>query len=320
MSQTKSRKKKRPSILQSLRTSIRQSVHNAILPWLKASVKTWHGRLVLAGLTVGLCYLPAWLPGLITRAAQGSAGLPLLSVMVFLGLQQLWKRRDQLAQMHASEEDQFLGHLLIGCSVLLFPFCRFAIWPQSILWLLALAGIACSTWGVSFFWRYPVAVGMLALTAYPKPGVMARLVWTALTPPEFLERIMAQAGATALRVIGHPAIADGTVVALPQGAVDVDWGCNGFNMAFTMAAAGLIMGLFLKQTWPKVLGMMAIGAVLALIFNVPRIMLLTIASVYWGDAAFKFWHGHWGGQLFSSVLFTFYYYAARALANRRRPA
>ncbi|GAB4145647.1 MAG: exosortase/archaeosortase family protein [Cyanobacteria bacterium J069] len=317
MPQTKSRKKNRPGILKSIQTSIQRSVRETILPSLKEAIKTWHGRLVLAGLTVGLCYLPVWLSGLIARAAQGSAGLPLLSVMVFLGLRQLWAHRAQLAQMQASEEDQVLGHLLMLSGILLFPFCRFDIWPQAAIWLLVLAGIACSNWGVRFFWRYPLAVGMLALTAYPKPGVMARLVWTALTPPEFLERIMAQAGAAALRLIGHPAIADGSIVALPEGAVDVDWGCNGFNMAFTMAAAGLIMGLFLKQTWPKVLGMMAIGAVLALIFNVPRIMLLSIASVYWGDAAFKFWHGHWGGQLFSSVLFTFYYYAAMALAKRR---
>ncbi|MBD2260588.1 archaeosortase/exosortase family protein [Pseudanabaena sp. FACHB-2040] len=129
---------------------------------------------------------------------------------------------------------------------------------------------------------------------------------------------MAHAGAAALRVIGQPAIAEGSIVALPPaGAVNVDWGCNGFNMAFTMAAAGLIMGLFYKQRWYNTLSIMAVGTVLALIFNVPRIMLLTIASVYWGEASFKFWHGHWGGQLFSSVLFTVFYYAVMALINRQ---
>jgi len=56
--------------------------------------------------------------------------------------------------------------------------------------------------------------------------------------------------------------------------------------------------------------------VLALIFNVPRIMLLAIAAVYWGETSFKFWHGPWGGQMFSGVLFTVYYYAVMGLANR----
>ncbi|MBD2021735.1 archaeosortase/exosortase family protein, partial [Leptolyngbya sp. FACHB-36] len=127
---------------------------------------------------------------------------------------------------------------------------------------------------------------------------------------------MAWCGAGALRVIGQPAVVQGTLVSLPGGSVEVAWGCNGFNMAFTMAAAGLIMGLFLNQSRLQTIGLMAIGIVLALVFNVPRIMLLTLASVYWGKAAFEFWHGPWGGQIFTGVLFTVYYYAVMGLTNR----
>jgi exosortase len=284
---------------------------------LHRALQTWHGRFVLAGLTVGLVYLPAWLPELVVRAAQGSAGLPLISAAVFLALRYLWKHRHALAQQHASEEDQILGHLLIAASVGLVPFVQFAVWSQAMVWLLALAGIACSSWGGSFFVRHPLPTILMVLTVYPKPGVMARLIWQSLTPPAFLEQVMANAGALALQTIGQPAIAQGTFVVLPAGAVDVDWGCNGFNMAFTIAATGLIMGLFLKQSAPKVAVMMIVGAILALIANVPRIMLLTFAAVYWGEAAFKFWHGHWGGQIFSGVLFTVYYYAVMALIPHR---
>lgn len=39
--------------------------------------------------------------------------------------------------------------------------------------------------------------------------------------------------------------------------------------------------------------MMVVGAGLALVFNIPRIMLLTLASVYWGKERFNFWHGTW---------------------------
>lgn len=285
--------------------------------WLQEGIKTTHSRIVLCGLLLGLCYLPVWLSGLVSRAAQGSSGLPLIAAVVFLGFQQLWKQRYQLAKMKASEEDRLLGHILILSGVVLFPFCRFDIWPQALIWLLVMAGIACSIWGVGFFTRYPLSSLLFLLSVYPKPGVTARIIWEGFAPPKFLEQLMAWGGAEALQLIGQPATAKGTFVVLPTGAVDVNWGCNGFNMAFTMAATGLIIGLFFKQTGLKIAGIVAIGITLALLFNVPRIMLLAIAAVYWGDQSFKFWHGPMGGQLFTGVLFTVYYYAAMALVNRR---
>ncbi|MGI0484484.1 cyanoexosortase C [Pantanalinema rosaneae CENA516] len=284
--------------------------------FLQTHLKTTHGRFVLCGLLVGLSYLPVWLGGLTVSASQGSAGLPLILAVVFLGFHELWKQRQALAQTTAAEEDQLLGHILILSGVILFPFCRSVIWPQALIWLLVLAGIACSSWGVSFFRKYPLPILLIALSVYPKPGVMARILWQTFTPPNLLENLMANAGVHALRAIGQPATVIENVVSLPAGAVKVDWGCNGFNMAFTMAAAGLIMGLFLKQSWLKIIGFIVVGIVLSLLFNVPRIMLLAIASVYWGEVSFKFWHGPWGGQMFAGVLFTVYYYAIMWIVNR----
>jgi exosortase len=293
-----------------------QKVSQAARHFLQTNLKTTHGRIVLCGLLVGLGYLPVWLSGLTVSAAQGSAGLPLIVAVVFLGFQELWKKRNELSRTPVLDEDRLLGHILILSGVLLFPVCRFEIWPQALIWLLVLAGIACSCWGVSFFWRYPLPILLILLSVYPKPGVMVRILWQTFTPPQLLENLMAWAGTHALRAIGQPATVIDNVVALPAGAVKVDWGCNGFNMAFTMATAGLIMGLLLKQSWFKVSGFIVVGAILALIFNVPRIMLLAIASVYWGEASFKFWHGPWGGQMFAGVLFTVYYYAVMWIVNR----
>jgi exosortase len=293
-----------------------QKAKQGMINFLHTNLKTMHGRIVLGGLLVGLCYFPVWLGGLTVAASQGSAGLPLITAVVFLALQELWRKRKELAETTASNEDQLLGHILILGGVVLFPFCRFEIWSQALIWLLVLAGIACSTWGVNFFRKYPLPIILIVLSAYPKPGVMARILWQTFTPPQLLENFMAWSGSHALRAIGQNANVVENIVSLPTGAVQVDWGCNGFNMSFTMAAAGLILGLFLKQGWLKTLGIMAIGVVLALIFNVPRIMLLAIAAVYWGEASFKFWHGPWGGQMFSGVLFTVYYYAVMGLANR----
>ncbi|MFM2432056.1 MAG: cyanoexosortase, partial [Cyanobacteriota bacterium] len=112
---------------------------------------------------------------------------------------------------------------------------------------------------------------------------------------------------------GHP----GAYVLLPAGAVWVGPGCSGFSMALVLLGTGFLIGKFTGMTWRKTLGIMLIGWFLAMIFNVPRIMLLAIASVYWGKQSFEFWHGPIGGQIFAGVLFTIYYYAAMWIIDRR---
>jgi hypothetical protein len=186
--------------------------------FLRSNLKTTHGRFVLGGLLVGLGYFPVWLGGLTVSAAQGSAGLPLIAAVVFLALQELWKQRKQLAQTTASNEDQLLGHILILSGVVLFPFCRFEIWSQALIWLLVLVGIACSSWGVSFLWKYPLPILLILLSVYPKPGVMVRILWQTFTPPQLLENLMAWAGTHALKAIGQPANVVENIVSLPAGA------------------------------------------------------------------------------------------------------
>ncbi|NJL38340.1 MAG: exosortase/archaeosortase family protein [Leptolyngbyaceae cyanobacterium SM1_4_3] len=58
---------------------------------------------------------------------------------------------------------------------------------------------------------------------------------------------------------------------------------------------------------------------MALVLNIPRITLVTLASVYWGQYWFDFWHGSWGSQIFMSVVFTIYYYIIMGVAKRRSP-
>ena len=277
--------------------------------WLKRTSRTPHGIVVLCGLSVGLCYFPSWFMGLWVSESQGSAGLPLLCAVVYLGFIQLWRNRTELVKVQAASEDRLLGHILVISGVLLFPFTRFDIWPQAAIWLFILAGIAISTWGVRFFQQYPLLSALIALGVYPKIGVMSKLLWQAATPPMLLERFMAWLGSCGLQLIGQEAVSQQSDILLAGKGVAVDWGCNGFNMALSIATAAWLMGIFFKQSWRVTLGMVVGAIALSLLFNIPRIMLLTLAHVYWGRDAFKFFHGPIGGQLFSGVLLTVYYYA-----------
>lgn len=290
----------------------------SVLLLIQNGFKTWHGRFVLAGLTIGLLYLPAWLQDVYLGMKQGSDGIIILFSIILLALWQIWPHRKKITETHASEEDQVLGHLLITAGILVFPVLRFAIWPQSLLWLFILAGIVISTWGVCFFAKFPLISLFVALTVYPRPSLLARLLWETFTPYRFLDRMMAAAAAFGLQLIGQPAVAEGPFVAIPSvGAVDVNWDCNGFAMACTIAASGLIMGLLLKQSWPKNFAIILAGFVMGLFFNIPRIMLLTLASVYWGQESFDFWHSNWGSQIIAGLIVTIYYYVVMAIIKCR---
>lgn len=300
---------------------LQQRFKQTISQWLfipiLTATKTQHGRFVLLGLAAGLAYLPMWLGYLIPRALGGKIGWFLIFSMLFIAGLEVWSKRKTLKALHASEEDRLTGHLLIVSGVVMVPFLRFALWPQALLWLLILVGIAISSWGLGFFVRFLIPTFFIGLTVYPRIGLISRSLWELLVPYQLLEEVMASVSSMAMRAIGFPATQEGIFITFPEGAVEVGWGCNGLDMAITIAAAGLFMGLLYKQPRRQMILLITAAAIVALIANVPRLMLVTIAHVYWGPGWFNFWHGFWGGQIFSGILFTVYYYVVEALVNRQ---
>lgn len=279
-----------------------------ITDWLREKLKTNHGRIILLGLAAGLYYFLIWSIDLLVRAFHGSLGLFLIGGMVSLAFQSLWSQRKELNQMVALHEDRLLGHLMILAGFVIFPFCRFALWSQGLVWLVMLTGIVCSTWGTTFFNRYKLATLLLTLSIYPRPGETTTIIWQTFMPYQWLERRMAWGGTIGLQAIGQPAKVSGTIIFLDHGAVDVNFGCSGFHMAISVGIMGAVFGLFFKQRPHKIALLIIAGVVLALLFNIPRIMLMAIASVYWESYWFNFWHSSWGSQIFVGTLLTVYYY------------
>jgi exosortase len=284
---------------------------------LRESFRTTHDRIVTCGLLlVVLGYLPFRLGEMLLKALQGSASILMMGV-VCLGGYQLWQQRHHLTKLKASDEDRLLGYVLIGGGVVLFPVCLFSIWSQTFISLVILAGVACSCWGLIFFRTYLLPALLICLGLLPNPGVVAQAFWETLTPPLMLERFTAWIALWALRAIGQPVSLQDTIIQLPGGAVHITWGCTGFNMALSVAVAGLLMGLFFKESPRKTLMLIAAGILLALLINIPRLVLLSMAEAYWGKSSFHFWHDGWGAQIVSGTLFTVYYYVAMALLKQR---
>lgn len=280
--------------------------------------QTAHGLIVLMGMLIGLLYFPAWFGYLVNRALDGAISWFLITAMLMFISLDLWQNRATLKEHPASEEDKLIGHVLIICGVLVYPFCRFALWPQALLWLLILVGIIISSWGLCFFRNHKLSSLFLALTVYPRLGIISRAAWEFFFPPNALENVMAYIATVGLRSIGMEALAESRFILFPQGKVEVGWGCNGLDMAISIAFAGLFMGLIFRQTVLEIAKFIAIGIAMALVANIPRLMLVSIAYVYWGKSWFQFWHGFWGGQVFSAILFTSYYYLV-AFSTKDRP-
>ncbi|ARV61311.1 hypothetical protein BZZ01_24240 [Nostocales cyanobacterium HT-58-2] len=271
------------------------------------SPRTAHNWIVLGGLVVGLWYLPTWLGILLKLAVHGVAFPLLVFVAVYLAIQELWHQRNQLAKLLAPIKQRRLGHIVILTGVGLFPFCRFAVWSQALLWFLVLVGIALSSWGVSFFRKCLIPTFLILLSVHPTPNYLINSLWRTVND-HTLERLVAWSSSLALQAIGQSATSIHNIIYLGTGAIQVEWGCTGTDMAITMAATSLLLGFILKQSWLQTVGLVVLGIVLAFVLNIPRIMLLAFANSFWGKEAFEFWHGSWGEQIFSTILFTVYYY------------
>jgi exosortase len=260
-----------------------------------------------------------WSEYLIQRAFEGASSWFLILGMLYLASTKLFEKRQKLTQLSPLDVDRLLGHLLIVSGILLFPFCRFSIWSQALIWLLILIGVALSSWGVSFFQQFKLSSLLFGLSVYPKLGNLSRTLWDSLLPAHTLENIMAGISVSLLKLFGSSAQANGRFIIMPEGSVEVGWGCNGLDMAITMAIAIFFMGLLFKLNQRQILGLMLAAVAIALIANIPRLILVSIAYVYWGDWWFDFWHGFWGGQIFSTILFTLFYYSVMAVVKCQKP-
>jgi exosortase/archaeosortase family protein len=279
--------------------------------WQRAN-RNQHSRIVAIAVLFIISFIPAWLTSIVGGVIEGQSDSILNFGFLALGLHRIYQQRQQLKTWVVGVDDRFLGYALMAAGVVTLiavPSLSFRAMATMIIVL----GIGLSSWGMAFFARYWSAVGFILFSIYPHTSFIAIRVCRFLTSENMLEHGMAWAGSLGLQMMGYAAKSEAVNVILPQGGVVVAPGCSGFDMLYTLSGCSILFGLFMRASWRRIVGLVAFSLVLALVCNVPRIMLLTIASVFWGKESFEFWHGPIGGQVFSAVMFTIYYYVAMAL-------
>ena len=284
---------------------------------LRMSFSTVHRFLIMLSCIIALAYSVTWLTVIGRGVVEGKSDAVLNFGLLALGLYALWQQRAVLRPQVADEADQLLGHGLMIVGVAVFPFVRSSVSLQALVFTWILAGLALSHWGLRFFRHKWGIVLMLMVSIYPDLNFVAIRIFRLLTPHMALERLMAWLGEFGLKAIGQQAISQAQYLRLPEGSVEVGPGCTGFSMAFTLAGCSLLLGLFFKLKPLTTVYLLAIGVAIAMVFNIPRIMLLANAAVYWGEDSFHFWHDAWGGQIFASIMFTVYYYAVMPFIDQK---
>ena len=276
-------------------------------------LSTYHGRVVAIGLIAGLIYLPTYISVLIRGIVGGSSTIVLNLGFLYLGLERLWRHRQELTEAKVLQDDRWIGYCMVLGGALWLPFSLHSVSLQAFLWMLVLIGLAWSSFTPQIFGRFPLASAFILISMYPDHAWLSNQIFKALTGPYLLENLMAWLGSIALQWMGYAAVTQGQFLYLPEGAIEVASGCTGFDMAVVLVGVSVIWGLFIQASGRRIAMAMITGIAIALILNIPRIVLLAFAAVYWGQASFDFWHGFWGGQIFATIMFTAYYYAATAI-------
>ena len=273
------------------------------------SNRTNRNRIVALGLVICLCYLPTWLRFIGVALAKGSS-FPILNLgFLFFGIQALLQYRKSADSLELLPEDQLLASLAVIMGGVVFFVSLDSASFQSLGCAIAVAGMLFLSLGWGLFSSYPLKLTLLFTSIYPDLTYILNQirVWTT---GEFMERVAASLGSLGLNLLGQSSSVDGILVFLGEGSVKVASGCSGFDMAVPIAGFAFMLGLFFHLKWTKTLLLIIVGVALALLLNIPRIMVLANAAVYWGEDSFYFWHDSWGAQVFSGILFTIYYYVA----------
>jgi len=268
-------------------------------------------------------YLPAWLGEQWKSILSGGSSFLINVALLWLGFGQLWRHRENLRQRMASKDDRLAGHLLIIGGAGWMPFVLHSVSLQAMVWCLILVGVAWSSFGLGFFMNYAGSFLLIIMGMYPDVTFLLDRMLYALFDPTWIADQVTLVSSQIFKLFGYGASVAGNVISINGESVIVGYPCTGVDMAIALAAMSFVVGLLFKQSMWRVGLATSLGFIVAMASNIPRVMLVVFAWAYWGPESFDFWHGPWGGQIFSTIMFTTAYYAIApiyALNNHKQSA
>ncbi|BAC89119.1 exosortase/archaeosortase family protein [Gloeobacter violaceus] len=221
--------------------------------------------------------------------------------------------RATLLEASASPFFQGIGLACLMGGLLLVQLPALSV--QSLAFCFALAGLALLRWGDAALRRLAkpfVIVTLAMLTSGLADSWLPRYTPVVL----WLQQLVAGLAAYALWMAGFAVEWQQTVIRLGDtGGVDVNAACSGVRSLLEIGVLATAAIFTLSRRSRRDNGFyLALCAALVLALNAGRVLLLAVASVYWGRPLFDALHEGWGAQLYSggisaaTVLFTCWYF------------
>ncbi|MEI6427678.1 MAG: archaeosortase/exosortase family protein [Pseudanabaena sp. ELA607] len=105
-----------------------------------------------------------------------------------------------------------------------------------------------------------------------------------------------------LHYLGFKVVRQGSTVAMPGGAVDVNWGCSSMGPMVTILSLVLILLALFPASRSKQIFIIVTSMVLVFMINGVRLMMLALFVHWQNRASFDYWHGDVGANIFSNLI------------------
>lgn len=220
-----------------------------------------------------------------------------VSVLFWVALLSLvWQKRNTL-RLESDIFSSLCGLLLIAIilikSLSLFWFESDFIKVTCLVSFIGLGLVASGVKGLKQYWQELLIVILLLLPVEIILQQTEKIINVSVLAAKFSTFV--------LWYLGFEVSRQGVSVILPTGAIEIHPPCSGLNAMLLLLRLAFLFIILFPMHWSKKI-LVPIGAVfLTFIINVIRLTLMALLVASSNQAAFQYWHGEAGSQVFSTI-------------------
>ena len=214
----------------------------------------------------------------------------------FVSAYLLWRKRKELLCIQPSPSMGGFFLLMAGLLIHLASAILKVYFTSAFSILLSVPGLVLYLWGRKMLRAAAFPIFFLIFMV-PFPLVVIG------TTTVRLKLFAATCAVHLLRMIGLPAIQDGSTIHMMHATVLVDDPCSGLRSLISLLTLGVLFAYLRQSSVPRRALFFLSSVPIALIANIVRVVLLAaVADIYGTEAAFKFFHDFSGFVLFGVAL------------------
>ncbi|MFI5399128.1 MAG: exosortase/archaeosortase family protein [Candidatus Binatia bacterium] len=252
------------------------------------------GGVVLLVLTVGMLYrtvLPSWLEDLWIDPNY-SHGL----LVPFAAAWLVYERRDRLASLTPNPAGSGGIIVLGGLALLMAGVLAAELFTTRVSMLVVITGLVSFILGYGYIRALALPLAFL-LFMVPLPA----LVLTAIAFP--LQLLASQFAVSTLQAVGVPALREGNVILLPNGALEVVEACSGLRSLVSLAATSVLISVVTLRTSILRLVVVMASVPIAVLMNGFRVSGTGVLAYHFGTGVAEgFFHTFSGWLVFVGAL------------------